>query len=82
MRVSVPSVWVVLDGLWVNLTAAHVLDSQWQPFSVLDFSITHGLQVGLLNFTVFGPDDFAVCVHGHGWLFTTNLHSRQRKNHT
>lgn len=70
----------MLDGLGVNLTAAHVFDSQRQPLSVLDLSITHGLQVGLLNFTVFGPDDFPVSVHRHGRLLPTHLHSRGRRS--
>lgn len=66
----------MLDGLGINLTAAHVFDSQWQPLSVLDLSVTHCLQVGLLYFTVFSPDDLSVCVHRHGRLLPTHLHSR------
>lgn len=68
----------MLDGLGVNLTAAHVFDSQWQPLSIFDLSITHSLQVGLLYFTVFGPDDFAISVHRHSRLLPTNLQSRRR----
>lgn len=69
----------MLDGLGVDLTTAHVFDSQWQPLSILDLSITHSLQVGLLYFTVFGPDNFAIGVHGHSWLLPTDLHSRRRE---
>lgn len=76
LGVCVPSIGVVLNGLWVNLTAAHVFDSQWQPLSILDLSITHSLKVGLLYFTVFSPDDLSICVHRHGRLLPTNLQSR------
>lgn len=65
----------MLDGLGVNLTAAHVFDSQWQPLPILDLSVTHGLQVRLLYFTVFSPDYFSVCVHRHRRLLPTHLHT-------
>lgn len=78
----IPPVRVMLNGLGVNLTAAHVFDSQWQPLSVLGLSITHGLQVGLLYFTVFSPDDLSISVHGHGRLLPTHLHIRERQTET
>lgn len=79
MSVCVPSVGVMLDGLRVNLTAAHVFDSQRQPLAVLDLSITHGFKVSLLYFTVFSPDDFSVGVHRHSRLLPTHLYNRGRQ---
>jgi len=73
-----PSVGVVLDGLGVDLTAAHVLDGQRQPLPVLDLRVPHGLQVGLLHLAVLGPDDLAAGVHGHGRLLSTQLAWRWR----
>lgn len=73
VSVCVPSVRVMLDGLGVNLTAAHVFYSQWEPLSVLDLSVTHCLQVGLLYFAVFGPNDFPIGVHRHSRFLTTHL---------
>ena len=75
LYVSLPSVGVVLDGLGVDLTAAHVFDSQGQPLSVLDLRVHHGLQVGLLHLAVLGPDDLAIGVHGHSRLLTPELSS-------
>ena len=31
------------------------------------------LEIGLLNFTVFGPNDFTAVVHAHCWLLSTKL---------
>ena len=70
---SSPAVGIVLDGLGVDLTAAHVLDCQRQSLTILDLGIAHGLQVGLLHLGVLGPDDLAVGIHGHGRLLTPKL---------
>lgn len=78
--VCVPSIRVMLDGLGVYFTAAHVFYSQWEPLAILDLCIPHSLQVGLLYFTVFCPNDFPISVHGHGWLFTTHLQSRDKQD--
>ena len=63
----------MLDGLGVDLTAAHVFDGQRQPLSILDLRVAHGLQVCLLHLRVLGPDDLPTGVHGHGWLLTPQL---------
>ena len=31
------------------------------------------LEIGLLDFTVFGPDDFTTVVHAHSRLLSTKL---------
>lgn len=77
--ICLPSIGVMLNGLGVNFTAAHVFDSQRQPLSILDFSISHSFQIGLLYFTVFSPNDLSISVHGHGWLLTTDLQQRKKK---
>ena len=64
------------DGLWVYLTAAHVLEGQRQSLSILGVHVTHVLQVGLLDLTVLGPDDLPTVVHAHGWLFSAQLHKQ------
>lgn len=69
----------MLDGLGVDFTAAHVFDSQRQPLSILDFSISHSFQISLLYFAVFSPDDLSIGVHGHGWLLTTDLQHRGKE---
>ena len=68
-----PAIGVVLDGLGIDLAAAHVLDGQGQTLPVLDLLIPHGLDVGLLDLWVLGPDDLATGVHWHGWLLSPQL---------
>ena len=45
------------DGLRVDLTAAHVLDGDWNPLSVLDVGSVAGdrLQIALLHLAVASP---------------------------
>lgn len=68
-----PPIGAVLDGLGVDLTAAHVFDTQQQPLSISDLSLSHGLQVGLLHFRVASPHDLPTGVHGHGRFLPTQL---------
>lgn len=79
MWIYIPSIGVMLNGLGVNFTAAHVFNSQRQPLPILDFSISHSFQIGLLYLTVFSPNDLPIGVHGHGWLLTTDLQHREKK---
>lgn len=76
-RNVLPSIRVVLDCLRIDFTAAHVLHSQWQPLSIFDFSISHCFQVSLLDFGMFSPNNFSICIHGHGRFFTTKLESKK-----
>lgn len=68
-----PPVGAVLDGLGVNLTAAHVFDTQRQPLPITDLRLSHGFQVGLLDLGVASPHDLPAGVHGHGRLLATQL---------
>ena len=48
----------MLDGLRIDLAAAHVLDAERKALPVLDaIRVGDGLQVGLLHLAVLGPDD-------------------------
>lgn len=77
-RTASPPVGAVLDGLGVDLTAAHVFDTQRQPLSIPDLGLSHGLQVGLLHLGVASPHDLPAGVHGHGRLLPTQLRQRGR----
>lgn len=72
-RTISPAVGAVLDGLGVDLTAAHVFDTQRQPLSIPDLSLSHGLKVGLLHLGVASPHDLPAGLHGHGRLLPTQL---------
>lgn len=72
-RTASPPVGAVLDGLGVDLTAAHVFGTERQPLSVPDLSLSHGLQVGLLHLRVASPHDLPTEIHGHGRLLPTQL---------
>lgn len=61
------------NGLWINLAAAHILNGQGQPLSVLDVYISQVFEVGLLYLAVLGPDDLATAVHAHGRVLATKL---------
>lgn len=73
-----PPVGAVLDSLGVNLTAAHVFDTERQPLSISDLGLSHSLQVGLLHLGVVSPHDLPAGVHRHGRLLPTQLTQRGR----
>lgn len=79
MWIYIPAIGVMLNGLGVDFTAAHVFNSQRQPLPILDFSISHSFQIGLLYLAVFRPNDLPIGVHGHGWLLTTDLQHREKQ---
>ena len=61
------------NGLRVYFTAAHIFNGQGQPLPILDVDVSEILEIGLLYFTVFGPDDLTTAIHTHGWVLTTKL---------
>lgn len=75
-----PPVGAVLDGLRVDLAAAHVFDAQQQLLPVSDLGLPHGLQVGLLHLGVASPYDLSTGVHGHGWFLPPQLRQRGKED--
>lgn len=68
-----PSIRVVLNCLRIDFAAPHILYCQGQSLSVFDFGISHSFQVSLLDLWMLSPNDFSICIHGHGRFFTTKL---------
>lgn len=68
-----PPVGTVLHCLWVNLGAAHVLDTEQQLLPVSDINISDCPQVGLLHHAAASPEDLPAGVHGHGRFFSSQL---------
>ena len=68
-----PPVATVLQRLRVDLTAAHVFHGQRQSFTIFHVLVAQSLDIGLLDLSMFGPDDLTTVVHGDCWFITTNL---------